>query len=86
MNIKESIADKLDFPKDAILNIPKTVITGDCEILVENYKGIAEYTTQSVRLGTGSGIICITGEKLLIKSISTDDIILSGIIKSVEFE
>lgn len=84
MNIKQSIAEKLDFPKDAMLNIPKTVIVGNCEICVENYKGIAEYTDESVKLGTGGRFISIHGKGLVIKSISADDIVLSGEISSVE--
>lgn len=86
MGIRESIAEKLDLPKDAVLDMSKIVITGNSEILVENYKGIAEYTAEKVRLGTGRGIVCLTGEDISIKSIGTDEITLSGIIRSVEFE
>ena len=85
MNLKETIADRLDMPKDAVLDVSKLIITGNREIYIENYKGIAEYTTETVRLGTGTGIIQLKGESLVIKSIGTDEITLAGKIKSVEF-
>ncbi len=85
MNIKETIADRLDMPKDAVLDVSKLIITGNREIYIENYKGIAEYTTETVRLGTGTGFIRLDGENLMIKTISTDEITLTGKIKSVEF-
>jgi sporulation protein YqfC len=36
---KETIAEKLDLPRDVMLNIPKITITGSNEIIVENHKG-----------------------------------------------
>lgn len=84
MKIAQTITEKLDLPADAALNMPKITITGNGEVFVENYRGIAEYTEQRVRLGTVSGIITITGENIGIKSIGTEEITLSGRIKTVE--
>lgn len=86
MNITRTITEKLDLPPDAALNMSRIVITGASEVFVENYKGIAEYTAESVKLGTASGVICITGEDMSIRSIGTDEISISGRIKNVELE
>lgn len=80
MNMKENIADKSGF----MLSLPRITLTGNREVYVENYKGISAYTTEEVRLGTGSGIIRISGENLVIKALNTDEIVLSGIISMVE--
>ena len=37
---REVIAEKLDIPKDIILNMPKITIIGQEEITIENHKGI----------------------------------------------
>lgn len=86
MKISEKITQKLDLPAEASLDMIKLVITGDREVLVENYKGIAEYTSEVVRLASVSGIVRISGSNLLIKSISAEEIVLSGKIKAVEIE
>jgi sporulation protein YqfC len=86
MKLTQTITEKLDLPADAALNMSKITITGNREAFIENYRGIAEYTTQTVRLGTGSGIIKITGENIGIKSIGTEEITLAGIIRCVELE
>lgn len=86
MKIAQTITERLDLPADAALNMSKIVITGRSEVFVENYKGIAEYTSERVRLGTLSGIICITGSDIELKSIGVDEITISGRIKNIELE
>lgn len=83
--IRETIADALEFPKDAFLDLPKIILTGDKEVYIENYKGIIEYTDTLMRLNTGFRLLKIEGSTLSIKSIGTDDITVTGKIQSVEF-
>ena len=47
---RESIAELLEFPKDIMLDTSKITMIGNLQILVENHKGIIEYTDKKCAL------------------------------------
>ncbi len=83
--IREIFTEMLELPKESVLNIPKLTMAGNRDMIIENYKGIIEFDSTGIRLGTGMGTIKIAGSGLLIKEITSDDIIISGTIHSLEF-
>ena len=83
--IKEKMVDGFDLPKEILLNIPKIIMFGNKSIVVQNYKGILEYEDGRVKINTGSGIIRISGNRILIKEINTEVISVEGVIKAIEF-
>ncbi len=54
-------------------------------MLVENHKGIIEYTPQRIRLNSTIGVIRVQGANMNLKNIAVDDIMVTGEIKTVEF-
>lgn len=85
-NAKEVIAEKLDFPRDVILNIPKITITGDNEITIENHKGIILFNDEEVKINSGVGLISINGRRFEIRFIGGSTITITGKFKSVTYE
>lgn len=85
IEIKKSLAEILELPKDVMLDLPKIVIIGQLQVYVENHKGILEYTTTRIRINTKSGILRITGNNLIIKNIVMEEIVIIGNVVSVEF-
>ena len=83
--VKSKITESLELPREIVMNVPVVRITGASEVFVENHKGIIEYTNESLRLNTSSGIIRIAGRNFCIKEISQEDIIISGEIDALEF-
>lgn len=84
-SIKHKLSESLDLPKDVILNIPNIKITGNTEIMIENHRGILEYSNEILRMNSGLGVIKIVGSNLQIKEVSQEDIQIQGLIDSVEF-
>jgi sporulation protein YqfC len=83
--IKKSIAEILELPKDILLDLPKIIMIGSLQIYIENHKGIIEYTSNRVRIHTKSGCIRIIGKDLQIKNIVIDEIVIVGEIHQVEY-
>lgn len=83
--LKEKVSELLELPKEVVLNIPKFTMIGSGELIIENYKGVIEYEDEKVRVNTNSGVIKITGNKLVIREITSENIFLNGKIKSLEF-
>ncbi len=83
--IKEKLSDTLELPRDIILDIPKLIVIGTDNAIIENHKGIIDYCDNKISINTGSGILIITGTNLLIKSIVQEEIEIKGKIKSINF-
>lgn len=76
----------LEMPKEISTNEPKITILGFNQMLIENYKGILEYQEFFIRLNTYIGIININGFNLDLSEMTTDDILITGKIESIDFE
>lgn len=76
----------LELPKEVCSNVPKMIITGFDEIIIENFKGILEYEDFFVQINTHIGIININGYNLLLENMTDDNIKVKGKIESVDIE
>ena len=76
----------LEIPKEVCSDIPKVIMTGFDEIIVENFKGILEYEDYFVRINTHIGIININGFNLNLENMTNDDIKVTGKIESMDME
>ena len=81
---KYNISEVLELPKDVVLDLPKIILTGNIGITISNHKGIIEYTQEILRINSGIGIIKIEGEKLELKTILSEEIIVIGTIEKLE--
>ena len=76
----------LEMPKEVCSDIPKIIITGFDEMIIENFKGILEYEEFFVRINTHIGIININGFNLNLENMTNDDIKVTGEIESMDIE
>lgn len=76
----------LELPKEVCSNIPKIIITGFDEIIVENFKGILEYEEFFVRINTYIGVVNVNGYGLTLENMTNDDIKVKGKIESLDIE
>ena len=83
--VKEIISDALELPKDITLDLPKVIILGNDSVSIENHKGIISYKDDHIRINTSCGILTITGNRLVIKSIIQEEIIIIGKIVNIEY-
>jgi sporulation protein YqfC len=75
----------LDLSQDALLDLPKVVMTGRFWAGVENHRGIIEYSADKIRIAVNSGEIGIYGRDLVIERFNRDEIAIEGLIFSVDF-
>ena len=75
----------MELPKESILNLPLITILGREELFIENYKGIIEYSDETVRISTGIGVLKIEGRGLFLKSILPESITLMGTFTAVQY-
>lgn len=85
-NYNNKIDRMLELPQEVYSNVPKIIITGFDEMIIENFKGILEYEEFFVRINTHIGLININGYGLSLENMTDDDIKVKGTIESLDIE
>ena len=83
---REILTEKLDLPKDVILNLPKITIVGNNEVTIENHKGIILFERNVIKINTKVKVINIEGENFEILYIGDSTITISGKFKLISYE
>lgn len=76
----------LDMPRELDKRQTKVTIISFDEILIENYKGIMEYEEFCVKINTEIGIININGFNLNLEQMTNEDVLVKGVINSIDLE
>lgn len=84
-NLKASITSMLDLPKEIMLNLPLLTIIGTDEVMIENYKGVIEYSAEKIRIKTTCGTLKLEGKRLILKEITSENISITGKILKYEY-
>ena len=78
------LAHFLELTKELVMGLPRITVLGDIQMIVENHRGIIEYTTERVRIGTGIGELRVTGSGLTLRTIFPEEIAVDGKIRSID--
>lgn len=85
-NLAEKASDFFDLPGSLITNLPRIEISGGRQLLIEQHKGIIEYSPSEITVNAASGIIKIRGDGLEIKAMTETQLLVSGLLLGLEFE
>ncbi|HWR06131.1 sporulation protein YqfC [Sporomusa sp.] len=82
----QSLAGFLDIPQDIVLDMPRITMLGNKQLLVENHKGIIEYTPSLVRIKLNQGELFILGENLTLGNLQAEQILVEGVVQEVKYD
>ena len=82
---KEKLTKSLELPEEILLEKLNMEIMGKEKINIINHKGIIFYSNENIKINTSCGIISITGEKLNLSTLISEEIIIEGKLKSIEY-
>ncbi|NMA94872.1 MAG: sporulation protein YqfC [Clostridiales bacterium] len=85
VDVKSKMSEAFELPKEITLDLPKISLIGNIQCLIENHRGIIEYSKERIRVNSSMGVIRIDGEDMNLRNIASDDIIIIGHIESIEF-
>lgn len=83
--LRRTMADILEIPGEIALDLPKIILVGNVQVIIENHRGIVEYTTNSVRVVVPAGEVAVLGRELVLRNILPDELCIEGEIESVRF-
>lgn len=82
-DFREKLEKALEMPIELLNNYPRITVLGKESVFIENYKAIIEYEENLIRI---SNNVSIYGKELNVEEITADDMLVSGKIKTIEFE
>lgn len=84
-NAIRQVVQASGLPEDVILGTPRVLLRGDRMLLIENHQGVVEYSAEKMRIKTAIGILSVDGSTLTLSSLGEEDLMLTGVIKSISF-
>lgn len=82
---KTKLLESLQLPRDVCLGALRVTLTGSTEAWVENYRGLLEYSEQSILLQGKNCQVCFEGTRLTIDYYTNEDMKISGCIQNVRY-
>ena len=84
--VLEKAAEMFYLPEEVLIGLPKIIMTGNRRIQIEYHKGLLEYSETLIVVNCGKSLLKVTGDRLEIVSMTTEELLITGVIFSFEFE
>ncbi len=81
--VKSNIVESLELPVDIMYGAVIVTAIGRNQVLVENYKGIIEYTQEKIRLQTKTCQVTIQGKRLVVEYYTNEEMKITGCIQGI---
>ncbi|MHB9144143.1 MAG: sporulation protein YqfC [Symbiobacteriia bacterium] len=85
-HLKRRLTDLFDLPRDVTLDLPRVLLVGGLQVVIENHRGLIEYAPMRVAVGVARGQLVIQGEQLEIGIINAEEIMVLGRIRALSLE
>lgn len=85
-NVKSNIVESLELPIDIMYGAVIITAMGRGQVLVENYKGIIEYTQEKIRLQTKTCQVTIQGKHLIVEYYTNEEMKITGYIQGILYD
>ena len=79
------LADKLELPEDVLLGSAKLTVTGGRSAVIENHRGVLEYTAERIGVAVPRGKGCLDGTGLRLKAMNKNELLVGGRIRNIEW-
>lgn len=80
-----NVANTLGIPLEVALDIPKIIIDGNYQIVIENHKGLIAFEESMVVINSKIGSITLTGKNFKVLFIGGNTLTIGGILESVGY-
>jgi len=82
----QRLAGMLEIPQDIVLDLPRITMLGNQQLLVENHKGIIEYTPSLVRIKLNQGELLVAGQNLMLGNLQIEQILVEGTVGEIKYD
>ena len=80
------LEERLDLPEEAVAGAAKLTVTSGRRAFIENHRGVLEYGTERIVVGTESGKLILSGTELGIWGMDRHELLIGGKLQHAEWE
>ena len=74
----------LEIPKDTLQFVPRIIVIGNLQVVIENYRAIVEFEQDHIRIATVDKEVTVRGDQLSIRTIVPEEIVIEGVITGID--
>ncbi|QJW46394.1 sporulation protein YqfC [bacterium BFN5] len=82
----QKLAGLLEIPQDIVMDLPRITMLGNKQLLIENHKGIIEYTSSLIRIKLNQGELIVTGTDLTLGNLQAEQILVEGTVGELKYD
>ena len=75
----------LDIPDDVTMNVTRITMIGRHHLLIENHKGVIEYTDTLLRICVDEGELCVSGTGLTLSAVEAEQVEVKGTVAVMQY-
>ncbi|WP_181350620.1 sporulation protein YqfC [Thalassobacillus sp. CUG 92003] len=83
--LRQFLSSYFDLPADVLLDLPRITTIGSLHVYIENHNGLLKFSQEEIRLKYRNGQICIKGAQFVLKLMLSEELLVEGVVKSIEF-
>lgn len=84
--LTERLAQRLELPGELLAGVMRLTLIGGERVLIENHKGLLDYTDECVEVSGGKMRLRVRGNGLLLRSMSSEEVLVTGRVFAVEVD
>jgi sporulation protein YqfC len=84
-HLRKLAARMLDLPADVTMEMPRITMIGQIHMYIENHRGVLLFNDKELRLLLSKGQLLVRGEKLVIRAILSEEVLIEGKVDGVQF-
>ena len=84
--LTERLAQRLELPGELMEGVMRLTLIGGERVLIENHKGLLDYTDECVEVSGGRMRLRVRGSGLLLRSMSSEEVLVTGRVFAVEVD
>ncbi len=78
-----ALADRLELPEEALTGAGKLTVTAGRRALIENHKGILEYSPERISVSFGRESLNFYGQELRIVAMNRRELLIAGKLQEI---
>lgn len=79
------MAEMFDLPPDLVAGLCHIELLGDRQFFLEGHEGILSYAAEQIDISTGTLIVRVVGQELVLRSMTENEVRIQGKIERVEY-
>ena len=82
--ILQAFADGLDLPTQSLPGLPVAELWGDGRVLIENHRGITQYSREEIQVKVSYGELTICGSSMELTMMTGEQLLITGKIDEIK--